>query len=64
MPKLVPVRITEPCVIAPEGGERFIGEVNKTYELPADVALDVCAANRGVPVTALPKTLKGEKFDK
>lgn len=64
MAKPVAVRITEPCVIAPEGGERFIGEVNKTYELPADVALDVCAANRGVPVTALPKTLKGEKFEK
>lgn len=64
MSKPVTVRITEPCVIAPEGAERFIAEAGKTYDLPADVALDVCAANRGVPVSELPKTLKGEKVGK
>jgi hypothetical protein len=59
--KLVPVRITESCVIAPEGGVRFIAEVNKVYELSPEDALAVCGANRGVPVSALPNRLKESK---
>lgn len=60
MSKTVKVKITQSCVIAPEGADRYIAEVGDELELSLDDAVAVCSANRGVAMTQFPSSLKGD----
>lgn len=60
MAQSIKIRITEACLIAQEGKETLHAKVGDTPDLSIDDALAVVGSGRGVALTKLPATLKGE----